>query len=439
MTKRRWVLNGLWIVLLSLTANGFVYWSGSPLFWLLTVCVCLAVNGLVGFFGHTDVSWRLRFLSHGIDALSVFSVSVACSLVWHLYGWFAWPIQTFLGSVLLAVVVYALLFWNGMITLYLTSVQLGLRYRVVGAICGWIPVVNIVVLALILKTAAREYNVESQKERLNNVRREDAICQTTYPILLVHGVFFRDNAVLNYWGRIPAELEKNGARVFYGKHSSALSIKDSAKEIAWRVREIVDITGCEKVNIIAHSKGGLDCRCAMHTLGIAPYVASLTTINTPHRGCGFAEYLLKIVPEKVKQNVASAYNTAAHKLGDEEPDFLAAVQDLTASACQQTDAEWTVPDGVFCQSVGSVLKKARHGRFPLNMTRPLVAFFDGENDGLVAEDSFAFGESYTLLRTNRKRGISHADMIDLNRENIPDFDVREWYVQLVTDLKKRGL
>jgi triacylglycerol lipase len=36
------------------------------------------------------------------------------------------------------------------------------------------------------------------------------------------------------------------------------------------------------------------------------------------------------------------------------------------------------------------------------------------------------------------RGISHADMIDLNRENISGFDVREFYVQLVADLKRRG-
>ena len=27
------------------------------------------------------------------------------------------------------------------------------------------------------------------------------------------------------------------------------------------------------------------------------------------------------------------------------------------------------------------------------------------------------------------RGISHGDMIDLNRENIRDFDVREFYVR----------
>ena len=31
------------------------------------------------------------------------------------------------------------------------------------------------------------------------------------------------------------------------------------------------------------------------------------------------------------------------------------------------------------------------------------------------------------------------DMIDLNRENIRGFDVREFYVQLVANLKERGL
>jgi triacylglycerol lipase len=30
-------------------------------------------------------------------------------------------------------------------------------------------------------------------------------------------------------------------------------------------------------------------------------------------------------------------------------------------------------------------------------------------------------------------------MIDLNRTNIPGFDVREFYVELVSDLKNRGL
>ena len=81
---------------------------------------------------------------------------------------------------------------------------------------------------------------------------------------------------------------------------------------------------------------------------------------------------------------------------------------------------------------------ASGGRFPLNFSHHLVQYFDGPNDGLVAESSFPWGEDYTFLTTEGKRGISHGDMIDLNRENIRDFDVREFYVDLVNDLKRRG-
>ena len=43
-----------------------------------------------------------------------------------------------------------------------------------------------------------------------------------------------------------------------------------------------------------------------------------------------------------------------------------------------------------------------------------------------------------LRNNNPKRGISHGDVIDLNRENIKGFDVREFYVQLVSGLREMG-
>lgn len=97
------------------------------------------------------------------------------------------------------------------------------------------------------------------------------------------------------------------------------------------------------------------------------------------------------------------------------------------------------PQGIYCHSVGFGLNKATSGKFLLNFTLHLVKYFGGENDGLVGEDSFAWGEGYTYLRTFGKRGISHADIIDLNRENTPGFDVREFYMRLFSDLKQRGL
>ena len=94
--------------------------------------------------------------------------------------------------------------------------------------------------------------------------------------------------------------------------------------------------------------------------------------------------------------------------------------------------------GVYYQSVGSIQTKAVSGRFPLNVSWHLVKHFEGRNDGLVGEDSFPWGESYQLVTPGSRRGISHADMIDLARENIDGFDVREFYVQLVHGLKEKG-
>ena len=85
------------------------------------------------------------------------------------------------------------------------------------------------------------------------------------------------------------------------------------------------------------------------------------------------------------------------------------------------------------------MKYACSGKFPLNISYMIVKRFDGANDGLVSEPSFHWGERYTLLRATGLRGISHGDVVDLNRQNIKGFDVREFYVQLVKDLKDRGL
>lgn len=203
--------------------------------------------------------------------------------------------------------------------------------------------------------------------------------------------------------------------------------------------QIVKETGCGKVNIIAHSKGGLDCRYALAKLGIAPYVASLTTVNTPHRGCEFADYLLSKIPQKQQDFIANTYNSALRKFGDHNPDFLAAVYDLTADSCRKLNEQVMDVPGIYYQSIGSKLNVASNGRFPLNFSYHLVQYFDGANDGLVGEKSFPWGQNYQFLTVPGKRGISHGDVIDLNRENFDGFDVREFYVQLVNRLKQMGM
>lgn len=445
----------LFVLVLLVAANGalaLMMLGSTP----LGIGACLLL--LAGFvyvnlrpIPKTAPTKRIDQLSAGCELLRLFLVTATLNAVWMLL-WLPAAIRMakgggFFSGLLLViwiiiaipmVILEAILFWNGMIRVYLTSVQLGLKHRILAALCGWIPFLNIWYLTKIIRIASDEVEFETEKWELDEVRAENEVCKTKYPILLVHGVFFRDFRYLNYWGRIPKELKRNGAAVYYGQQQSAASVEDSGRELAARIRAILDETGCEKVNIIAHSKGGLDSRAAIAHAGCAPYVATLTTINTPHRGCIYAEYLLNKVPEAARQKVAAAYNATLKRLGDENPDFLAAVTDLTESACLARNE--TTPDmpGVLYESVMSYCRKARHGKFPLNATYPVVKHFDGKNDGLVSVDSAKWGTRFTLLEPVGKRGISHGDVVDLNRENIPGFDVREFYVNLVADLKKRG-
>lgn len=329
-------------------------------------------------------------------------------------------------------------FWNGIIRVYILSKQLGIKRKLLGLLCGMVPIANLFVLHYILIVTGREADEEDYKNRLNETRAEKEICKTKYPVLMVHGVFFRDFRFFNYWGRIPGELIRNGCTVYYGDQMSAQSVEVCGQEIANKIKEIVDKTGCGKVNIIAHSKGGLDSRYAISVLGAAPYVASLTTVNTPHRGCKFADYLLNQAPESMKIKVANKYNAALKIAGDKDPDFIKAVTDLTATRCEELNKIMPDSPEVYYQSVGSCAYHAVGGRFPLNFSYHLVKRFDGKNDGLVSADAMPWGESFTFYEPTGARGITHGDMIDLNRENVAGFDVREKYVGIVSGLKDKG-
>lgn len=444
MSVSKHIVRILNILLLSITING-AFFFGNPMFWymrILSSLIFIAINVFPSFIKSGYPSYRLRMCGHGSELLIYFLSSTLISIILNITtafymlpnNWFHWVM-----NLLLCIVLESIVFWNGIISVYCSSVQLGIRQRVIGIICGWIPIVNLFALGTIIKIVSKEVNFEIGKANLNKQRASKCICKTKYPILLVHGVFFRDTKYFNYWGRIPKELEINGATIFYGNHQSALSIEDSARELADRIKQIVTETGCEKLNIIAHSKGGLDCRYAVSEYGSDQYVASITTINTPHRGCGFADYMLKKTSSEIKEKVANTYNSTLKRLGDQSPDFIAAISCLTEEYCSDFNNRiFDIPE-IRYRSVGSKLNHATNGKFPLNFSYSIVKHFDGPNDGLVSEKSFAWGENYIFLTTNGKRGISHGDMIDLNRENIDGFDVREFYVQLVSDLKNFGL
>lgn len=434
-----------------------LYYSGQLGFLMPSACaateiVCYILIVYINCFPALTIrkvsTTRNKILEDGIALLQIFLATTVVEIIFCIVvllagmpddidSGFNYPL-VWLRHLLLILLVELILFWNGIIRVYLTSVQLGIKWRLIGIICGWIPIAHLYALYKIIRITSNEVVYENEKYLLNQIRAENQECHTRYPVLLVHGVFFRDFRFFNYWGRIPAELKRNGATLFYGCQQSAASVAKCGEELSGRIKQIIQETGCEKVNIIAHSKGGLDSRYAISACGAAPYVASLTTINTPHRGCIFADYLLDKIPDAVCDKVAVKYNAALTLLGDPNPDFMEAVQDLTASSCTRLNALLSDDPQVYYQSVGSKMNGAFSGRFPLNMSYPMVKHFDGANDGLVSVDSMKWGSHFIYLSVPDGRGISHGDMIDLNRENISDFDMREFYVNLVHDLKAKG-
>ena len=328
---------------------------------------------------------------------------------------------------------------GGTLRLIFRCTQLSIGQRTALALLWWLPPLSFIAMRSCEKTAWLEFDRESARIELDNVRAENEVCKTKYPILLVHGIFFRDLNFFNYWGRVPKELIKNGATVYYGDQRSAASVEECAGELKTKIEEIINATGCGKVNVIAHSKGGLDIRYAASCLGMNKYIASITTINTPHKGCEYADFMIEHAPQAFLQFIAARYNSALAHFGENGADFSAGVSDLTAKRCAELNKKAPLPEGVYCRSFGSYMKNRRSAGFPLNCSYLIAKLFSrSPNDGLVDLESMRWGESFDIFEPKSKRGLSHGDMIDLFREDISGFDVREEYVNIVSSLKSKG-
>lgn len=380
---------------------------------------------------------RLRRINRGANQILLGGFAALCEAV-ILFVWWDGGVFTKIFSVLIPAVQICLLILTGLIRVAAGSKQIKISDYILMLMFWYVPIVNLILIRKFYKTARREFIFESDRAELENSRAESQICATKYPILMVHGIFFRDWQLLNYWGRIPAALIRNGADVHYGNQQSSRSVAESGAELRDAIMKVISETGAEKVNIIAHSKGGLDSRYAISCLGMDKYVATLTTINTPHKGCDMVDYLLGKMPQGIVKFIAKRYNSVFTVLGDTAPDFLAGVNDLSAVRAKSYDELMPDMPSVSYRSFMSVMSRAGSASFPLNLGYTLIKKLNGRNDGLVWEESAHHGESFKIVESPRKRGISHGDVIDLMRENIEGYDVREFYVQAASELKNQG-
>jgi len=91
---------------------------------------------------------------------------------------------------------------------------------------------------------------------------------------------------------IKTHLELHGFQVFHPNQDFAGPVDLRAEQLRSRVNEVLASTGAEKVNIIAHSMGGLDARHMIVDKGMADKVATLVTIGTPHLGTILADHVI---------------------------------------------------------------------------------------------------------------------------------------------------
>lgn len=234
-----------------------------------------------------------------------------------------------------------------------------------------------------------------------------------YPILLVHGMGFRDGKLFNYWGRIPKMLKKLGYTVYYGGQDSNGTTATNGEVIARRIEEIVAETGCEKLNIIAHSKGGMDARYAISTLGMGKYVATLTTLMTPHHGSLTVDKLLQL-PDFMVRFVAKCSDIWLRVWGDKYPDAYSVFHSFTTAEAERFNEQNPDYEGVRYRSYAFAMKNPFSDIF-MWLPNLVVARFEGENDGLLASRAVMWGEFMGTRYGVDNRGISHCDEVDMRR------------------------
>jgi len=269
-------------------------------------------------------------------------------------------------------------------------------------------------------------------------------CCLKYPLLMVHGMGFRDRKHLCYWGRVPKTLEAKGAKVFFGNQDSVGSIESNAEIIARSLDEVLKQTGAEKVNILAHSKGGLESRYLINH-GYHDKVASLTTIDTPHHGSKTVDFLMR-APKWMVKAAARGNDIWMKILGDRNPDSYTCFDILTTRTAAQFNIDNPAPDDVYCQSYAFKCNSSFSDPV-FCITFPVVSRFDGENDGMVSVNSATWVNFKGVHTAPSKRGISHADVVDLRRRRFTSrapssneevSDIANFYVDVVKELKEMG-
>ncbi|MBR7117644.1 MAG: alpha/beta fold hydrolase [Clostridia bacterium] len=256
---------------------------------------------------------------------------------------------------------------------------------------------------------------------------------TKYPIVLVHGIAAKQLRILNAFGKIGNKLEEAGNAVFIADTDGFGRIETNAEQLRDYIERVLSETGAEKVNIIAHSKGGLDSKYMITELGMEDKVASLTTLCTPHKGSIIASWIWDL-PRFMKKTLAFFIdNFYKLFLGDKKPDSLGACEELRR--VDESEDTLVFSEKVYCQSYSSNLKR---GRDCFVMALPMMIykhFESTDNDGLVSVESAKFGN---YRGECLDISVSHVQIIDLFSKKSQKEKIYSFYISLAEELEEMG-
>jgi triacylglycerol lipase len=256
-------------------------------------------------------------------------------------------------------------------------------------------------------------------------------------IVLVPGVLgFNRFHRMEYFNGVPQHLRRTlGVNVLSTTTAPLGTIEHRAELLAQQILD-AGFDPSQPVHILAHSMGGLDTRflIAKNLRGVAPRIASLTAIGTPHFGSPVATLL-------DKANLFTAFPNlgAQSEFIDELRENTNAVHDLSEATAREFNEE--CPDDPRVRYF-EVVGVGRQGRL-LPVSALLLPTFaivshhaSGKSDGVVPVSS--------ATREGTRKPIAewpgdHADLIGHNLDSLdltgpPVFPYLERYEELVRRL-----
>jgi triacylglycerol esterase/lipase EstA (alpha/beta hydrolase family) len=274
---------------------------------------------------------------------------------------------------------------------------------------------------------------------------------THYPIVLVHGFLGWDEVLwIDYFYQVPQSLHQAGVSVYVAELDPVAHSEIRSAQLAEFVDRVLACSCSEKINIIAHSQGGIDARFLIGPLGYQDRIASITTISTPHHGFELADNALANLPIGIQfmQWFSSIFSWLTQNDGYSDAALRASLASMSIVERNAYNAMWTGSEmipiysyagftnplsdgGLSCQRGIYAGQRGDLTEAALILSYQLTGGLTRPNDGLIPVDSAIWGEFLGCIPAD------HFDQIG-QILGLSDFDHQSFYIQHANLLRVYG-